>query len=269
MTTTTTPIGSINFEQAINGLDLQLFEKIRSQTTDDDKRSLLACELAARELRPEYNFLEIGSYLGGSIQPHLLDPKCGHIYSIDKRPEAQPDARGYCWRYQNNSTARMLELLQSVSVNTQKITTLDGSTRTIDPSLITDKVHLCFIDGEHTDEAVSSDFEFCLKALDDNGAILFHDAHIIYNGIARCIKRLEETKRKFRAYVLPHIIFVIEIGDFPLHRNPLIAESLKDNHRSYLHALQKNDAYRTFANRFPFGPLRRLKYKFTRGNVSY
>src|SRR5258706_304926 len=121
----------IDFEQAINELDLQLFEKIPSQTTDDDKRSLLACELAVRELVPEYNFLEIGSYLGGSIQPHFLYPKCCHIYSIDKRPPSQPHARGYDWVYENNSTAPMLELLKSVAANTAKITAIEWNSETI------------------------------------------------------------------------------------------------------------------------------------------
>lgn len=106
----------INFEQAINELDLRLFEKIPSQTTDPDKGSLLACELAVREIKPDYNYLEIGSYLGGSIQPHLLDDKCGRIYSIDKRPVSQPDARGYDWVYQNNSTASIpMKLLSRTS----------------------------------------------------------------------------------------------------------------------------------------------------------
>src|SRR5438309_10782087 len=129
----------INFEQAIKDLDLQLFEKIPSQTTDYDKRSLLACELAVRELLPEYNFLEIGSYLGGSIQPHLLDEKCHRIYSLDKRPESQADARGYDWVYKNNSTARMLEKLSAVSENLDKITTIDGDTRMIDPAAVDEK----------------------------------------------------------------------------------------------------------------------------------
>lgn len=258
----------INFENAINELDLKLFETITSQSTDHDKQSLLACELAVRELEPGYKYLEIGSYLGGSIQPHLLDPRCSRIYSIDKRPLSQPDARGYDWVYQNNSTERMIDLLRTVSDDTDKITTIDGDTASIDPGMVGDKIHLCFIDGEHTDGAVKSDFEFCLKVLADNGAIIFHDAQITYNGIASCLKYLEENKFDFKAYVLPHIVFVVEIGDFPIHKNPRIAERLMDNHHSYLFALQDNDHYRRFATRFPFGTLRRLMLRIRGGNVS-
>ena len=104
-----------NFEQKLNALDLSLFEKIESQSVDDDKKSFLSCQLALRELRSDYKYLEIGSYLGGSLQPHLLDEKCAKIYSIDKRPETQPDERGVDYTYLNNSTERMLELLAEVS----------------------------------------------------------------------------------------------------------------------------------------------------------
>jgi hypothetical protein len=238
-----------DFEQRVITLDTKLFERINTQLSDFDKRSLLACQLAAREISNPYNYLEIGSYLGGSIQPHLLDDRCENIYSIDKRPLNQPDERGQTYTYLNNSTARMLDLLGAVAP-TEKITTIDGDTRTtVSPSQISEKVQVCFIDGEHTNEAVVSDFRFCLGALGENGAIIFHDAPITYNGISECISILESDKRKFRAYSLPDILFVIEIGEFPIHKNPAVREILLNNHRSYLSALQFNDQYRRFATK--------------------
>jgi predicted O-methyltransferase YrrM len=174
-----------DFERAITDLDLDLFSKIDSQSTNNDKQSFLAIQLAVRKLRPGYKYLEIGSYLGGSIQPHLLDDQCARIYSIDKRPEKQPDARGFDYTYLNNSTQRMLEKLSTVSAEgLDKITTIDGDSRSISPSEINEKVDLCFIDGEHTDEAVLSDFNFCLEVLNESGCIAFHDAQITYTGIA-------------------------------------------------------------------------------------
>ena len=258
----------IDFEKALSKLDLALFAQISSQSTDDDKRSLLACQAAVRDLVPEYKYLEIGSYLGGSIQPHLLDNQCQRIYSIDKRPPSQPDARGYDWVYLNNSTKRMLEMLSKVSAKTEKITTLDADTRTINPGVIADKIHLCFIDGEHTDESVVTDFKFCLRILADRGAIVFHDAQITYNGIAACLRHLEAGGVLFKAYILPDVVFVIEIGGFPLHQNPKVLERLIDNHKAYLFSLKDNDSYRRFANRFPFGALRRLKLKLRGGNIN-
>jgi predicted O-methyltransferase YrrM len=238
-----------DFEQRINALDTKLFERINAQLSDFDRRSLLICQLAAREISNPYNYLEIGSYLGGSIQPHLLDDRCVKIYSIDKRPLNQPDERGQTYTYLNNSTARMFELLGAVAP-TEKITAIDGDTRTtVSPSQISEKVQVCFIDGEHTDEAVVADFKFCLDALDDNGAIIFHDAPITYNGISECIRILESSARRFRAYSLPDILFVFEIGDFPLHQNSALREALLNNYRSYLSALRFNDHYRRFATK--------------------
>lgn len=183
-----------NFEQLISNLDLKLFEKISSQSTEEDKKSFLALQLATRELHSDYNYLEIGSHIGGSIQPHLLDDKCAKIYSIDKRPLQQPDERGIDYVYQNNSTERMLEHLKKVAPEKlDKVTTIDGDTREINPSQIKDKIQLCFIDGEHTDSTVVSDFKFCLEVLDENGLIFFHDAQITYNGIAECIKFLKNA----------------------------------------------------------------------------
>ncbi|MBS1796919.1 MAG: class I SAM-dependent methyltransferase [Acidobacteria bacterium] len=250
------------FEQAIGSLDLKLFEKISSQSNDHDKKSLMACQLAARELAPGYVYLEIGSYLGGSIQPHLLDPDCRRIYSIDKRPLVQPDERGVDYTYLNNSTARMLENLRGVAPEqVAKVVTIDGDTGEIATSEIGEKVTLCFIDGEHTDEAVLRDFRFCLEVLDERGAILFDDANIIYNGIADCLEYLKAKKIDFRAFNLPDKIFAVTIGDFPIHRNERLHERILDNYQSYLYSLQSNDFYRKFVNKRPFRLYRKLMVK--------
>ena len=259
-----------NFEQAIAALDPQLFEKIPSQSTDHDKQSFLAVQLAVRNLLPDgYNYLEIGSYLGGSIQPHLVDDRCRRIYSIDKRPTQQPDARGFDYTYLNNSTERMLEKLREVAPERMdKIVTMDGDSRSIQPSSIADAIDLCFIDGEHTDAAVLSDFKFCLEVLKPNGCIAFHDAQITYNGLADCIRYLESSGMTFRAYTLPSIVFVIEIGDFPMHREPAIFDRLVNSHMSYIYSLQDNDHYRRFANLYPFRTVRNFISKVRGGNVS-
>ena len=243
-----------NIDKAIEELDLRLFEQIPSQSTEDDKQSLLACQAATRDMGGMYSYLEIGSYLGGSIQPYLLDHLCSRIYSIDKRPAIQPDERGIDYAYQNNSTARMIENLRKVNEGAvDKIVTIDGDTRELSPSDVKERMQICFIDGEHTDVAVLSDFKFCLEVLDPKGgAIIFHDAQITYNGIADCIKHLEANSIKFHAYCLPSIVFVIEIGDFPLHKDERIMQRLVDNHRSYIFSLQNNDEFRRFANKFPF-----------------
>ena len=257
-----------NFEQLISRLDLKIYEKIKTQLTDNDKQTLLGCQFAVRNLLPKYNYLEIGSYLGGSIQPHLLDEKCARVYSIDKRPLRQPDERGVDYIYLNNSTARMLELLSEIAL-TDKIKTIDGDTRhEVKPSQIEEKIQMCFIDGEHTDEAVLSDFKFCLEVLDENGAILFHDSAINYNAIANCVQYLKDNGIEFRANSLPDAVFVVEIGDFPLHKSPPIMERLLNNHVGFIFQMQYNDYYRQFINKKPFQLYRRLMTKLKGTNIS-
>lgn len=256
------------FEKQLTQLDIRLFERIRSESTEMDKRSLLAIQSVVRDRVPGYAYLEIGSYLGGSIQPHLLDPKCRAIWSVDRRPPSQPDARGYDWTYNNNSTARMLELLKDIAGDVSKIKTIDGDSRTISPESITDTIDICFIDGEHTDEAALADFTFCSKVLGYDGAIVFHDAHIVYNAIADALEVLRNSGKDFRSYVLPHTVFIIEIGDFSLLTDAKIAKLAADNSHSYLFALQDNDHFRRFSNRFPFGAMRRLITRFKAANVS-
>lgn len=258
-----------NFAEHLENLDIKVFEKIHSQTSDSDKRSILACQKAVRELAGEYTFLEIGSYRGGSLQPFVLDAKCKKIISIDKRPKVSPDERGIDVVYLNNTTEKMLENLREVFPGgVSKIRTIDGDVSEIDPAEVTEKPELCFIDGEHTDEATWRDFEFCRKVMANDGAVLFHDTMIIYNAVSRIIEFLEENNIKFRAYNLPSVMFVIEIGDFPLYKSEAISEMLSNNHVGYLEALRFSDQYRQFANRPLFRFARNIKAKITGSNIT-
>ncbi|HVF31262.1 MAG TPA: hypothetical protein VNA22_09845, partial [Pyrinomonadaceae bacterium] len=73
---------------------------------------------------------------------------------------------------------------------------------------------------------------------------------------------------QFRAYSLPSIVFVVEIGDFPMHREPAIMDRLLNNHQSYLFSLQSNDHYRQFANKYLFRTVRNFISRVRGGNVS-
>lgn len=257
------------FDAQIESLDLQLFAKIESQTTDLDKRSLLACQLAVRSLKANYTYLEIGSHLGGSLQPYLVDAECGMIFSIDKRPPVQADERGINYEYHNNSTQRMLDNLEQVyAPGLQKIKCTDDDVSNIDPDSISPKPQICFIDGEHTDEACFRDFLFCLNVLERDGLLVFHDAPVVYNGLSQVVAYLDEHHVLYHAYNLPETVFVIEINDFPIHKLPHIHEMLIDNHVGYLMSLRYNDHYRRFANRRLFRLLRNIKVRAARSNVS-
>lgn len=259
----------VDFEEKIQDLDISLFKEIHSSTSDNDKRSLLAVQKAVTEILPTYTYLEIGSFLGGSLQPHLLDKKCRKIYSIDKRPEVTPDARGLSQRYGENSTQQMLDNLARVDkAQLEKVTTIDQEVSNITLSTISESPDLCFIDGEHTDEATWRDYDFCRKVMKPNGAIIFHDAMIIYKCLDRVINSIRDSGQGVRAYNIPDVVFVVEIGDFPLHRSKSINDMLLNNHIGYLRSLEFTDQFRNFANRAPFRIVRSLKRKLTGGNVT-
>jgi hypothetical protein len=81
------------FDERLAALDLTLFETIGRPGWRGDARSLLAVHDATRRVHGSFSYLEIGSYLGASLQVHLADPSCTAIMSIDPRPEAVPDDR--------------------------------------------------------------------------------------------------------------------------------------------------------------------------------
>lgn len=238
------------FEELIAARSLDLFQAIPSQMTDQDKRSLLAVQKALRRVVPAYHYLEIGSHLGGSIQPHLLDPRCASIVSIDPRPIAVKDDRGYDIPYEDNSTARMIELLRAVSPDgIPRIRTFDLDASAVPVEAIHPRPHLCFVDGQHSAQAVLADFAFCRSVLAPDGVITFHDANVVYNGLERIIAALRTSAQEFYAYVLPTSVFVIEFGASRLHEDHDIRLLLRDNAEAYLFGLQTMEHYREVLNR--------------------
>jgi methyltransferase family protein len=256
------------FEGRLEALDVALFEEIPSQTTENDRRSLLALQLALRSLVSPYRYLEIGSYVGGSIQTHLLDPNCAEIYSIDARPGSQPDNSGLRLRYPNNTTERMMENLRGIA-DPEKVRCLAGDTGAIDPARIEEPgADLCFIDGEHRDEVVVRDFEFCRSAGRGRVVVVFHDAQLVYEGISRALSNLREAGIPFHAYNLPSTLLVVELGELPIHRHPAIAPMLIDNHVGYLESLHANDHFRRWATTGPVRVMRAVKSRLSRTDVS-
>ncbi len=198
-----------SLDRKLQALDLTLFSNIPSQTTDEDKRSLLAIQACARERLDGYVYLEIGSHLGGSIQPHLQDPMCKKIYSIDKRPLIQLDERGPM-KYPDNTTQRMLSLLAAIdSEKVTKVECIDGDTKNVSASHIQQAPNLCFIDGEHTPTSVTADFDFCRKVCSPDATIVFHDAQIVFRGLRSVVSRLRRAKSEFSSYAMLDAVYVI------------------------------------------------------------
>jgi hypothetical protein len=204
---------SADFDEMIARLDTALFKNIEAELNKDDQTSLLAIQKAVREYKDNYCYLEIGSHLGGSIQPHLVDPRCYRIYSIDKRPLVVPDNRGGPIEYPENSTQRMMQLLTALSpTGVSKIVCFDDDAKNVPTTSISEKPDICFIDGEHTNQAVVSDFEFCHSVVKDDGVICFHDSEVVWRGLRVIVQRLKANKIQFQFLRLGGMVSAIGLN---------------------------------------------------------
>lgn len=166
---------------------------INSQTSITDRIVILKIIT----LFEKYNYCEIGSFLGGSLTPHLKNDKCKYILSIDDREKIQPDERGVMYDYQGVTSQGMINRLKELNLNVDKLRTFDKSIQFL--TEFKKQFDLIFIDGEHTDIACFRDFLYSMRLVKDNGIILFHDSTIVYKGIQHCLIYLEsiETHYKF------------------------------------------------------------------------
>ena len=208
----------------VAALDTTLFASIESQTTEPDRRSLLALHAAVAERGP-FRYLEIGSHLGGSLQALVADVRCTEIVSIDTRPAAQPDDRGQLFHYEDNSTERMLGLLGEVpGADPGKVRTFEVGTDVLAAAELPGAPALCLIDGEHTQAAVLSDARFCLEALGETGIIAFHDSNVIQAAIDDFVRSL--GTRPHAAFQLPDSVAVVQVGADDLPHSPFVRRAL-------------------------------------------
>ncbi len=229
---------------AIDALDLSVFDLVPSQTTADDRRSLLAVQRAVARHFGAYTYLEIGSHLGGSIQPHLLDPRCRRIYSIDPRPVHQRDDRGVECHYPDNSTARMLENLRAITPDrVELIETFELASGDVDPDRIDDPPHLCFIDGEHTTATVLADVDLCRRVGHPDGSIIFHDADVIWRALGRVLRQLDRDGADASAIVLGGSVMAIAFRASPLRSDPGVRGLQRSTARYFVRSAA-HDVYR-------------------------
>ena len=211
--------------ERIDQLCVDLFDAIPSQTSVATRRSLLSVQRATARRHPEFAYLEIGSHLGGSIQPYLLDPRCLAVFSIDSRPAWQPDDRvpGCIATYENNSTQRMMELLRKLDVSqASKVRCFETDASQVDMVLIRPRPHVAFIDAEHTRKAVWSDFEFCRSVLADGGTILFDDFSIVYPAVLEICRFLKRERRPFVPVRLEGRVFGIFFDEDTVRSDPFV-----------------------------------------------
>ena len=222
--------------ERVNNLDVSLYEMIPSLTLKSEQRALLAVQRATVGRRDRYAYLEIGSHLGGTIQPHLVDSRCKRIYSVDPRPHSQPDDRspGFIDTYEGNSTERMLELLQMIDAEeSKKIKCFEVDASKIDLRRINVNPDIAFIDGEHTKSAVLSDFLFCDRVVRPDGTIVFHDFGIVYPAIFDICRQLRRKRREYTAVKLENEVFAIFFDPRIVFSDPYLSE-LHNRNKSFV-----------------------------------
>lgn len=158
---------------------------IPTQLSPGDCRVLQAVLNHVSQQQP-YTYLEIGSYLGGSLHAHLTTPRCELAWSVDTRRRNQiQDERNIDYAY-TATTQDMLDLFAANSIPTQRLHTIDGTVEDV-PDI---RVDLIFIDGEHTNSAVISDAVNCLRF--EPRIMMFHDDWIVSDGIDHFIQYLQD-----------------------------------------------------------------------------
>jgi hypothetical protein len=208
----------------IDSLDGELFAQIDPPTAWD-RRSLLALHAAVAERRPSFGYLEIGSFRGGSLQVLMRDRRCARAVSIDPRTAITPDdERGTC-TYDDNTTERMISALAGLpGAAMEKLVTYDASPEALSVASLPQPLHLCFIDGEHTDRAALRDARFCAEALGGRGVIAFHDYQIVGDAIRAFLR--EAWPDVSHAIAFTGRVFAIELGDGGMLDAPVIERAI-------------------------------------------
>jgi len=178
-------------------LELSITEEfpLHSQTSKADKIVLLKVRKKLQNLS-SYSYLEIGSYLGGSLTPFLKDPQCIRILSIDQRGRQQPDERGLKYNYTGVTHQTMIDNLKKNNFNTSKLETFDGSISEYYDN--GNRFDLMFVDGEHTDWACFRDFIHGIKFLAEDSIVVFHDSSLIYKSLKIIQEYMLASGKKFK-----------------------------------------------------------------------
>jgi hypothetical protein len=174
---------------------LDLWFPVQAALSPEDKFFLLKTLSLIKSKKDKFNYLEIGSWLGGSLAAFIREPSCVFALSIDDRGKVQPDERGANYDYRSDTTDMMLANLRNAGLNTSKLKIFDGSIESMPaPDVSFD---LAFIDGEHTDVATFRDFMWVMPLMSESSVVLFHDSSVIYKSLEIITEYLRAKKINF------------------------------------------------------------------------
>ena len=135
--------------------------------------------------------LEIGTFIGGST--HLLAKNNQHviIHTVDLNDFKEDNHMLKSLRISHNlPLLTPLDLLELQKIHTEDFSNIvlhTGDSKSLDLN----NLSLVFVDGDHSEEGVTADLEFCWDRLIDGGYIFGDDANhfSIYNAFAKFARK--------------------------------------------------------------------------------
>ena len=202
-----------DMQELVKALDARVFI-VPTQTTEADRVSLLRLQNIVADTYPGYRYLEIGSHLGGSIFPHLINSRCASIVSIDSRPTSQPDERGQVCGYEDNSSATMIRVLSEAARENaaNKVRTIDRNAAEVSPADVGPGVRLVLIDAEHTNRAAFRDFTRAFKMIEPDAIIAFHDSNLLVDALWNIEEFLSFIGQPNWGFYLPDQVYAVAVG---------------------------------------------------------
>ncbi|MFD2055718.1 class I SAM-dependent methyltransferase [Mesorhizobium calcicola] len=224
----------------IETLDIAVFQ-VHIGATLSDRTSFLRVQNFVRSTLGRYVYLEVGSDVGGSLLPHLIDPACEAAISVDLRPATQPDERAEVFHYPDNTAARMIAVLSDKlpPAAIAKLTTIDSDVSDVRPEAIEPRATLALIDAEHTNTACFSDFVGVLPLMNPDCIVSFHDANLIADAIVNAERVLDHLGIAHETVFLPDTVAVMGLGKLAsavrdqLQPHALDRETYLDRSRRY------------------------------------
>jgi Methyltransferase domain len=200
------------FDEYIESCNVSLFA-VETQTTEKDRRSFLSIQRFIRRNFQEYTYLEVGSHLGGSLFPYLLDKRCASVISVDPRPLSLPDERGQI-SYSDNSTQRMIDTIISAggANSIAKLITIESDASLVKFDQVGSNVRVSLIDAIHTNDAVFRDFLAVYKLAAEDSLIAFHDSILVVDACRNIEAFLKYLDINHHVFYLPDQVFLVALG---------------------------------------------------------
>ena len=166
---------------------------IASQTSESDRRFIVAMLDLVKASKQRFSYIEVGSFLGGTLAPFLMDDMCEHVLSADERERQQPDERGARYDYHGITSQTMIDNLKKHGLSTDKLAIHDGSIETLQTHR---RYDLAFIDAEHTDYAVFRDYLYVMDHMKGDSVVMFHDSSLVSKGIQNILTLTKKNSLK-------------------------------------------------------------------------